>query len=293
VPLTSVLPPTVADAYAAPQSAALLRDPLEVQLLNLTSPLKPPRVGGSRRQYVRLIGRLRGVGMVSFTRRPNAVNGVFTVVKDVVSDRLIMDAQPANRLFVDSPAVVLPNASHLVQLRVPAGACLKVGKSDLNNYYHHFRLPEWMQPYFCLPALSGDEQRQLGLPDASDEPLFPMCTTLPMGFSHAVYLAQTAHEHIVYGSGALQRSDSVLCVDDPDISGARCRHGIYIDDFFVLAVNRRAAEATLERVLDAYQRAGFIVKPSKLVRPTAGTVTVLGFDIDGVTASICVSAAAA
>jgi hypothetical protein len=293
VPLTSVLPPSVADAYSAPQSAALLRDPLEVQLLNLTRPLKPPRVAGSRAEYVRLIARLHRLGMVAFTRRPRAVNGVFAVAKDADSDRLIIDAQPANRLFVDSPSVALPNASHLVQLRVPRGARLYVGKSDLSNFYHHFLLPAWLQPFFCLPPLTPAEQCQLGLPEASEQPLWPMCTTLPMGFSHAVYLAQTAHEHIVYSAGAVRATDSVLCLDDPELAGARCLHGIYIDDFFLFSLCQRAADAALERVLAAYRRAGFVVKPSKLVRPLCGVVTVLGFDIDGVTASICVSGAAA
>ena len=57
-----------------------------------------------------------------------------------------IDAQPANRLFVDSPRVSLPDPSHLVQLQVPKGHTMYVGKSDLSNFYHHLGLPEWMQP---------------------------------------------------------------------------------------------------------------------------------------------------
>lgn len=285
VPLTSVLPQHVAQLYSQLHSPALMRDPIDIWLLDRAQPLKPARVAGSRKEYVRLIHRLRDAGMVSFTTRPLAVNGVFTVGKDANSDRLIIDAQPANRLFIDSPPVSLPNASHLVQLQVPSDATLSVGKSDLSDFYHSFKLPEWMTPYFCLPSLRPEELVGLGLPP-SDVPVYPMCLTLPMGFSHAVYLAQTAHEHILYGSSAVDPTDSVLRLDSPRLGGQRCLHGVYIDDFFLFSLDRHAATVQLDRVLVAYERAGFMVKASKLVRPTTDTVTVLGFSIDGACASI-------
>src|ERR1700682_5168964 len=103
-------------------------------------------------------------GMLSLTAQPEAVNGVFTVGKDAESDRLIIDAQPANRLFVDSPHVALPDPSHLVQLQVPRRRRMFAGKSDLSNYYHHLGLPVWMQPYFALPPLTPEELAELGLP---------------------------------------------------------------------------------------------------------------------------------
>ena len=287
IPLTTVLPPAVAATYATSEAASLMRDADEVRLLDTTQPLKPPRIAGSRTEYVLLIGRLAAAGMVRFTARPRAVNGVFTVVKDTDSDRLIIDAQPANRLFADSPAVDLPNASHLVQLRVPKGAILQCAKSDLSNFYHHLALPEWMQPFFALPPLTAAELRQLGI--ATDgHALYPMCVSLPMGFSHAVYLAQTAHEHVLYShDAALLPSDSVLCSPSLSLAGARCLHGIYIDDLFIFSLDRHAAEAQLDRVVAAYQRAGFVVKQSKLVRPTSSAVRVLGFTVDGAAASIC------
>src|SRR6185437_8565396 len=94
------------------------------------------------------------LGMLSFTATPKAVNGVFAVGKDADSDRLIIDSQPANRLFVDAPPVSLPNPSHLVQLQVPRGQRMYVGKSDLSNFYHHLGLPDWMRPFFALPPLT-------------------------------------------------------------------------------------------------------------------------------------------
>ena len=281
VPLVSVLPPALADVYAQPnQSPSLLRPALELFALNQTSPLRAPRVAGPRSEYVRLIGRMLAQRMVSFTASPRAVNGVFAVGKDADSDRLIIDAQPANRLFVDSPHVSLPDPSHLVQLRVPIASDahqplrMRVGKSDLSNYYHHIGLPAWMQPFFALPPLTPAELQQLGLPLDSS---FPTCATLPMGFSHAVFLAQSSHEHVLYSSSAVDPRDNLLRMCEPDVTQDRVTHGIEIDDFFIFSLNQTLAEQVLDRVLAAYRAAGFVVKESKVTRPTTQPVKVIGY----------------
>ena len=285
VPLASVLPPSVAALYSEAANPALLRSPIEVFTLNCTHPLKKARIAGSRSEYVKLVGRLVSQGMLAWTDRPKAVNGVFTVGKDADADRLIIDAQPANRLFVDAPHVSLPNPSHLVQMQVPNGMTMFVGKSDLSNFYHHLGLPTWMQKYFALPSLSPEEMRSIGL-DPSDGRSFPMCVTLPMGFAHAVYLAETSHEHVVYGSGALQREDNLLHMASPVISQNRATHGIIIDDFFLFCLNRQLAMAQFQRVLAAYRAAGFLVKSSKVVEPTSSPVKVIGFDICGADSTV-------
>jgi hypothetical protein len=226
--------------------------------------------------------------MLSFTALPKAVNGVFTVGKDDLADRLIIDAQPANRLFIDSPAVSLPDPSHLVQLQVPAGSPLFVGKSDLSNFYHHIGLPQWMQPYFCLPALTPAELHSIGISELSADS-YPMCVTLPMGFSHAVYLAQTVHEHIVYSDGDLLLEHNLLHMPSPAVGLTHALHGIVIDDFFLFSLNQQLASQQLTRVLSAYRRAGFVVKDSKVVMPTSAPVKVIGFEVSGSSSTISLS----
>jgi hypothetical protein len=287
VPLVSVLPPEMAAIYSKPFDPSLMRDPLNIFELNAASPLRPPRIAGSRSEYVKLVGRLLRSGMISFTSRPLAINGIFTVGKDADSDRLIIDAQPANRLFVDSPHVSLPDPSVLAQLQVPPGTHMFVGKSDLSNYYHYLGLPEWMRPYFCLPALSPEELLSLGLDPAA--PPFPMCLTLPMGFSHAVLLANSSHEHVLYSAAAVKREDNILCMSSPSVTNARVLHGIVIDDFFTFSLNQTLAQRQFDRVLAAYRSAGFIVKDSKVVRPTSDPVKVIGFEICGATSLMTLS----
>jgi hypothetical protein len=295
VSFSSVLPTRVSAAYtSSEQLSSLLRDPLEVQLLDAMQPLRPPRVAGSRAEYVLLVGRMLPLRMLGVTTAPRAVNGVFCVSKDAVKDRLIIDAQPANRLFADAPHVQLPNAAHFAHLRVTGSSPLLAAKTDLSDYYHHIALPAHLQAFFSLPALSAAEWRSLGvMPPASGEPLYPMCTTLPMGFSHAVYIAQTAHEHVLYSAGALDPADNLLRLHSTPIAGSQVRHGIYIDDYFQLSHDRSAAEAQLQRVLDAYAAKGFIVRSSKVVSPTSAPLNVLGFEICGTAASIGVSSSSA
>ena len=67
-----------------------------------------------------------------------------------------------------------------------------MAKSDLADYFYRFRIPEWMHPFFALPGIISDElgfQEQFG-PGVL---VYPCLTVLAMGWSHSVYLAQTAH----------------------------------------------------------------------------------------------------
>ena len=161
-------------------------------------------MSGARGEYIRLVRRLVALGMVRVTSaRPVAVNSVFTVSKDADSDRLIIDAQLGNSFVAECPAVTLPNPAHLAALKVPEGYTLMVCKSDLADFYHQLAIPHWMQTYLGLPPLTAAE---LGLPPGSldglsthDGLVYPLCCTLPMGFSHSVFIAQCVHEFILYG----------------------------------------------------------------------------------------------
>ena len=288
VPLERVLPPAVFANYRAEAESALLRPADELLSLNAAKPLSRPRVAGRRAEYVLTVGRMHAQGMISFTSAPRAVNGAFTVRKDDASDRLVIDAQPANRLFADPPRVDLPNPSHLVQMQLPADSPMFVAKSDLSNFYHHLGLPVWLQPFFALPPLTAAELSSIGAPVGG---AFPICVTMPMGWSHAVYLAQSAHEHVLYGSGALSRSDSLLTLSSPTVTATSCLHGIVIDDFFIFSLSAELSQRVFDGVLAAYRRAGFVVKQSKVVAPTLLPVKVIGFDIDGRAGSIALPAA--
>ncbi len=134
--------------------------------------------------------------MIAFTTKPKAVNGLFGVDKDNgAAIRLIVDARPVNSMFIPSPHVVLPTPDLIAGFHVPDGADLHAAKIDLDNFYHRIRLPPQWWPFFALPPINSSALALDRFPP--NTMVYPCCTTMPMGFSHAVFLAQSAHEHLI------------------------------------------------------------------------------------------------
>ena len=257
-------------------------------------PLPSAMVHGERREYIKLVKRMLSIGMLSLTDSPREVNGIFTVHKDADYDRLIIDARFANCWFVEPPKTALPTPAHVVQLRLPSSERLLTGKADISNYYHHLRLPMWLCPFLALPPVSASE---IGLTDCPGGGLiYPCCTTLPMGWSHSVRIAQLIHENILYQPqgdipAALRPEDNILHVQHPDI--VRPLHALYIDDsiLFGLASDPVGSQQQYDRMLNAYAAVGLPVKDSKCIRPTrVQTVTALGMDVNGDDGTVSISA---
>ena len=208
--LLSVLPPHLAAIYSQPH---LLLRPPAVPLVRRRAFLCAPS------EYVLLLQRMKERGMISFTDRPLAVNGLFGVDKDNgASIRLIIDARPVNSMFIDSPPVSLPTPDIIASLDVPHGTKLYAAKVDLDNFYHRIRLPPQWWPFFCLPAVRAGDIDAFGY-DA-DAMVYPCCTTLPMGFNHSVFLAQAAHEHLIDTRVPLLRREARLVRVPFDVSTA-------------------------------------------------------------------------
>ena len=280
--LIDVLPPALAATYASPDR--LFRPPEH-------SPRSSSRVFmASRPEYVALINRMRVLGMVDFTTEPRVVNGLFGVDKGGGDMRLIIDARPANAVFIDSPSVSLPSPDLIANFAIPDGDVLFAAKVDLDNFYHRLRMPAAWWPFFALPAVRAGDVGAASF--AADALVHPCCTTLPMGFSHAVYLAQAAHEHIIDSDcPSLRAADRISRTHDFALD--RARHSVYIDDAHFFALGERG-RALLRRNQDEYVAAlakrGLPAKPSKVVRPSSTGVECLGLLLDGVRGELGVAA---
>jgi hypothetical protein len=299
VDLVSCLPSGVAMLYAGPQH--LLLPSVDAQQRISAAHLRRPRVLAAPGQYVALVERMAAVGMLTFTTSPLCVNGLFGVPKGTDQQRLILDARRANCYFIDPPSVELPSPSHLAALRTVSPLPFYVAKLDLSNFYHQLVLPSWLCPYFALPALSMSDLLHLRrrgvniacLPNSLDleaVSVYPCCTTLPMGFSHSVFLAQAVHEHVLYRCGALSPSDNVINLLSPVLD--RPVHGIYIDDLCILGPACTPCQQQFDRALAAY---GSCRLPpaspgsGKLQRASSSVTTVLGVDINPATGRIALS----
>lgn len=280
VDLLSILPPDVAARYADPGNFA--RAPDE------PAPRAPrTRLCGSQAEWTKLVLRLRERAMVTFTTAPKVVCGVFCVPKDADKDRFIIDARPTNAALVEPPSVKLPTPDLTAALTTDGRRALYVAKVDLDNFYHRLRLPPAWCPYFALPPVRAAD---VGVAASSPDALvWPCCTTLPMGWSHSVLLAQLAHEHFLDTRTTLARADRVCADNDGRVD--RARHQVYIDDLLLFGYDR----AELARAQDAYVAAiravGLVVKQSKVVPPSREGVTCLGLEVNGTDHTVGVSAA--
>ena len=138
-----------------------------------------------------------------------------------------------------------------------------------------------MWKYFALPAVrAGDVGR--GDDFGGDEVMIhPCCTTMPMGWSHAVFLAQSAHEHIVKVRVGLDADDAVS--HSTDIRLDRVRHMIYVDDFVLIGLHHhsRTMSNIQSRYASVMSNLGLPTKPSKHVDPSSEGVKCIGVVVHG------------
>lgn len=296
VTLLSCLPPGLAMVYTTPSQ--LLLPSKQVEARQQQANLRPPRVFADRREYILLVHRMLSVGMLSFTTSPLCVNGLFGTPKGDGQTRLILDARPANCYFVDPPSVQLPSPAHLAALHTTSTRPIYAAKLDLSNFYHQLVLPLWLSPYFALPALTPaelgiliqlgvDVTALMGLGPHSTGMVYPCCTTLPMGFSHSVFIAQSVHEHVVYSGDAIDPADNIINVLHPSID--RPLHGLYIDDVFLLGLDKPACDAQYSRLFAAYTTRHLPPHPSKCTAPSTAVTTVLGIDLHPTTGHLALS----
>jgi hypothetical protein len=276
--------------------SATLPESLKIQLCSARAMLRDTSAGdlpakrvgrvdvhATRPEYVKLIRRMHAKDMLGFTKTPRVVNGIFAVPKDGDAQRLIIDARAANAEFKDPPHVVLPTPDKLAAVRAESGRHFFAAKVDLDNFYHRMILPAWIQPFFALPTVRADEvgvdvARAFG-PSAW---VFPMCRTMPMGWSWSVFLAQAAHLHIIEKSvSSMNAEDRIGVATDLVLRRGRVLHAVYIDDVILLGDDATAVKAVQERYVKAVAEAGFVVKQSKTIAPSSTGVECLGLLVDG------------
>lgn len=279
VDLLHLLPKHLQNLYSS-DTENLLRSPSD------RPPAPRSRLCASKSEWVKLVRRLMAAGMVEFTTQPKVVCGVFAVPKDDATDRLIIDARPANAVFAEPAAVKLPTPDLLAKLSCDPKRHLFVAKVDLDNFYHRLKLPVSLRPYFALPPVRACDVG-LGSEFGSDTLVHPCCVTLPMGWSHSVLLAQAAHEEFLTTRTDLQVRDRITL--DTDGRCDRVRHQVYIDDLILFGHDEAEVRRRQDSYVEAITSLGLVVKPSKIVRPSRLGVECLGLVVNGTSHTVGVS----
>lgn len=277
-PMLPLLPPEVRDLYASAEGG-LLREDAPSHKIRPAMMIEDP-------DYPLLIKRLNASKMMTFTESPKCVNGLFGILKDDGSHRLIIDARPANQCFIVPPKPNLPNPSLLTRLRLAklrAKLKIHVGKTDISNFYHQLELPEWLTGYFALPAVRAGDVGALGF--HPDTLVYPCCATLPMGWAHSVFIAQLIHERILDSIPALAKEHRITFSNDFFLD--RMRHLVYIDDVAFFGAKNDVRNA-MRAYMKICEDLGLPIKPSKTVWPTRDVVPVLGILFHGRTLTLAV-----
>ena len=263
--LLNLLPPEICRVY---ESEELLLKPAEEREAQKVKPFCGVKV----EQYGSVISSLCEVGFVQLQeKKPRIINGIFSVPKDKIMQRLIIDGRPANAVFTEPPHVELPTPSDLAALSAPEQTRLFICKSDMDNFYHRISMPPWMQQYFGLPKV------RVAGPNGKERSMWPVVAVLPMGWSHSVYLAQVVHERLT--DAAL--CDPLLRIQGPESSFdiGSVKHGQYIDDYFSIGISRKISKKYLDRVVEKCAELRIPAKESKLIQPGEKEVTILGMDV--------------
>lgn len=258
-------------------------------------PAPRPFFRASAAEWVAFVLRMNALGMVTFVTKPKAVCGAFAVAKGDGKLRAITDARPANWCFIEPDRVNLPSPDALARIRIPAGATAFAARTDVSDFYHALRTPQWMWPYFCLPPVEAAALPVAARPSGRAlGPVYPALTTLPMGFSHAVLLAQEAHLQVLDALAELfpreNRIGDPLCVD-MELRAGRVLHALVIDDLLLFGTDRERVATTQLRYLAEGRRRGYAYKPEKLVAPTDGPAPALGLEFDGSAGTLRLGAA--
>ena len=251
------LPPDLKALYH-PSSRSALRStpPPWHQLANL-----PITKGYSEKDYPRIVKKLVDCGILVLRRqKPRVVNGLAGTKKEDGSIRLIADCRRANLWFIDPPKVQLSSPADIVDLVVtpgsPSDLHICVSKSDINAFYHRLRLPEWMREYFGFPKV-----------ELEGETWWPVGATLPMGFTHAVVIANTMNTAIC--KPIVEKANVALIGTDHflDTSTQRSAAGFYLDDNFQISTESKLNKMNrLQlRMVDALEAVGLQTAPKKLI----------------------------
>ncbi|CAE7208910.1 unnamed protein product [Symbiodinium sp. CCMP2592] len=249
----------------------------------------PPRVRvlASRAQRLELFRKLAESGRlapvrVAAERLPYA-GGLFSVIKDLARDRLILDCRPANCL--ESPpskwTSSLAGPECLLQLVIQPSECIRVSSADLRDYFYLFEAtPDRLQRNLLRGSLTKAEARWVFGRDCSQLAdrgrVRVAIATLGMGDCSACEYAQAAHIGVLRYYGLLSGEDLVL--PGRPFPRSVLSVGVVIDDLVLLERCVRGSPSgrsdslgvqKLNSVHAAYEAALLEANPKKGVRDAA------------------------
>ena len=258
------------DLYDRPLDHVCLPDPHE-------EPPPKVRVHAQFNEKMKLLKLLEDTHRLSF-RSPKEVfegfgNGLFCVPKDLVVDRLILDARPANCLIEPPNKYILTMGASttLLGIHLKEDEKLLAAGEDLSNFFYTFKVGdqrtsrnflEWKIPTSLVSHMPSFPARL-----RDEKFVYPCLATLAMGDASACEFAQTSHLSMGLHCGAFDPEN--LITIHGRVPRTPFMAGIIIDDLIFLekvAKSTIQAPVTSERVPvmhEMYHKVGLEAHPSK------------------------------
>ena len=222
--------------------------------------------------------------------------GLFSVVKDLSKDRLILDARPSNgrERAVGTWTSTLASPSTLAQIELLPGEILLRSGQDLRDYFYQFRVTADRARRNCLAGVLGRSEIDaiFGV-DARPELTTGVAAlnTLAMGDCSACDFAQGAHLMLLLTCNAAFVPELLLGRKPPP-RGLLSIEAV-IDDLVMLervlkrdlqqikeGAVKTQADGRIKRALDGYSRAHLETNPKKAFHNTP-LCSFWGIELDG------------
>ena len=286
--------------YLDDLSRRIFDDPIRERLDRKDYHGRPPklRVHCSRSEKIRLFELLDASSRLALFEAhevsPSFGSGLFSVVKDMERDRLILDSRGANCLEMPPGRWIrsLANAESLTKLCLAPEQKLLMSGNDLRDFYYVFQVsrnqarrnilvgsvhPSEVAHLHCFKPHHGHTKQ-----------LFGSLASLAMGDCQAVELAQSCHLSMGLQHGIIQE-ESLLTMVKP-VPRSETITGIVIDDFITMSkapltrpsdgISLSPGGKAASRMQDVYKQVGLIPHEKKAFRDEE-TATFWGADVDG------------
>lgn len=253
------------------------------------------KVHCSSREKIRLFELLDSSGRLGIHRSWEVEepfgSGLFSVVKDLKKDRLILDSRGANKLEAPAQRWIqsLACGEALVRLLVGKDEIVKASGNDLRDFYYLFQVSEErsLRNYLVgaihakkLSHLNAVRRKQI-----TNGWVVGSLRTLAMGDCQAVELAQTCHLSLSLNARGVTQ-ESLISMHQP-LPRCKTSVGIIIDDYVALSLVHKDDEKEVsegavlaDSMFKEYQRVKLIPHESKAFRDSTDA-SFWGLDLDG------------
>ncbi len=229
----------------------------------LRAPYVDPLLKNCPRRYGQFCRMLHERGLVEYGLDFKEKVGAFTVWKKNGKQRLVIDARLANMHFEVPEKVKLATGSTFSRIEVDEGPEVEVGGVDIADAFYHIELIPQLRSYFSLPGCKAEDVGVTRINGESVKPsmiIYPQLKVVPMGWSHALWICQVAHQFIVDRNPVV--NPRLRCVDRepvPDLQDYI--HTQYVDNFVAISQTPGKARLLAEKIGVDLQQHGLPTHP--------------------------------